>query len=194
MLFGDEMLQDFYPGADSKMVLAIRANPPQLAIRHEPQRLTMNTAVRFSLCFEQSTLNEAAARREWTCGWTFGARGETETGWEVFYSFANTDPVHVKVRIKDLDGTLLTEIAPPAPLRIVNDSKTWYALSKETHLELGRLLIVLFLALFGLMATAQQKAQNLTFLEAIAAVIAIGFGAGAIKDMIVQTDQTKKTT
>lgn len=54
-------------------------------------------------------------------------------------------------------------------------------------------MLWLLLALFGLMATAQQKARDLTFLDAVAAVIAIGFGAGTIKDMIMRTDKNKET-
>ena len=192
MLFGEEMQQDFYPGQDSKMIGAVRSNPPQLVIHQEPYRLMLNTPVRFSLQFEQAILNEAAARREWTCEWSFGHLEQTETGWEIFHTFTTTHPIEVSVQVKDLDGVLQAELKKS--VKISSDATKWYALSKETHLELIRLLIVLVLALFGLMATAQQKARNLSFLEAVVAVVAIGFGAGAIKDMIVRTDKSKETT
>jgi hypothetical protein len=59
-------------------------------------------------------------------------------------------------------------------------------LEPETRLELVRLMIVLALALLGLMTTARQQVQNLTFLEAVGVVVTLGFGADTIKNLIVQ--------
>jgi hypothetical protein len=55
----------------------------------------------------------------------------------------------------------------------------------ETRLEFIRLTIVLALALLALMATAQQQVLNLSFLESVGAVVALGFGADTIKNLIV---------
>ena len=59
-------------------------------------------------------------------------------------------------------------------------------LAPETRLEIVRLVIVLTLALIGLMTTARQQAQNLSFLEAVGAVVALGFGVDTIKNLITQ--------
>ena len=55
----------------------------------------------------------------------------------------------------------------------------------ETRLEFIRLAIVLALALLALMTTARQQVLNLSFLEAVGAVVALGFGADTIKNLIV---------
>jgi hypothetical protein len=55
----------------------------------------------------------------------------------------------------------------------------------ETRLEFIRLVIVLVLALLALMTTARQQVLHLSFLEAVAAVVALGFGADTIKNLIV---------
>ena len=55
----------------------------------------------------------------------------------------------------------------------------------ETRLEFIRLAIVLALALLALMTTARQQVLHLSFLEAVGAVVALGFGADTIKNLIV---------
>jgi hypothetical protein len=188
VLFSEEMRQDLYAEADSKMVTAARADPPKMSICPEPQHITVNTAATFRLQFDNPILNEASARREWTCLWSFAPDGETESGWVVSHVFEQPETVTVQVEIKDLSGNPLATLSKQVP--IIDNRSSRFSLSKETHLEGTRLAIVLFIALFGLMATAQQKAQGLSFWAAIAAVVAIGFGAGAIKDMIIRTDKT----
>jgi hypothetical protein len=173
------------------MVGAALATPPEITIKQEPQHLTVNTPAAFSLHFENRLLNEAAARREWTYTWTFGDDPETESGWRVSRVFEQPATITARAEIKDLTGNLLATLSKPVSVQAVAVSRS---LSKETHLEGMRLLIVLFLARFGLMAAAQQKAQGLTFWEAVTAVVAIGFGAGTIKDIIVRAEKTWETT
>ena len=191
VLFSKEMEQDLYADGDSKLVAAVRADPKKASISQDPQHLAVNVPAAFSLHFDDPILNEASARREWTCTWTFGADPETETGWVVSHVFDQPGTVNVTVDVKDLDGNPLAALTRPVLIAAVASGR--FSLSKETHLEGARLGIVLCLALFGLMATAQQKAQGLSFWEAIAAVVAIGFGAGVVKDIIVRTDKTKET-
>jgi hypothetical protein len=64
-------------------------------------------------------------------------------------------------------------------------------LEPETRLELIRLTIVLALALLGLMTTARQQVQSLSFLEAVGVVVALGFGADTIKNLIVQRSSSR---
>jgi hypothetical protein len=64
-------------------------------------------------------------------------------------------------------------------------------LEPETRLEFIRLVIVLTLVLIGLMATARQQAQNLSFPEAVDAVVALGFGVDTIKNLIVQGSSSR---
>lgn len=83
----------------------------------------------------------------------------------------NPSGVLLACHVRALRQTLTTTLG--------GDRGKWYSLSKETHLELAR-LVIMHLALFGLMSVAQQKAQSLSFLDAIAAVVAIGFGADTV--------------
>ena len=83
----------------------------------------------------------------------------------------------VRVTISDIEGALLT----PAPLtrnlevlageaaKPTRAGRAWKLMkpSAETWLEASRLALVLALAVFGLMGSARQQAQNLSFLEAV---------------------------
>jgi hypothetical protein len=78
----------------------------------------------------------------------------------------------------------LTVHAPPGV-----PAGRWWALrrflrpSPETRLELARTAIVLALAMIGLMATARQQVESLSFLGAVSAMIALGFGVDVIKNL-----------
>jgi hypothetical protein len=78
------------------------------------------------------------------------------------------------------------ETRPEYVRRVCASVWRFVKLEPETRLELVRLMIVLALALLGLMTTARQQVQNLSFLEAVGVVIALGFGADTIKNLIVQ--------
>jgi hypothetical protein len=53
-------------------------------------------------------------------------------------------------------------------------------------LEASRLALILAIAVFGLLAVAQQQAQNLSWLQAVGAVFALGFGADTVKNLVTQ--------
>jgi hypothetical protein len=56
----------------------------------------------------------------------------------------------------------------------------------ETMLEASRLAMVLTLAVFGLVGSAQHQAETLTLLQAAGAVFTLGFGADTLKNLITQ--------
>jgi len=192
LLLVNEMRQDIYPEA---LIDQVTQGAPAVVITTDPAPVHAQSPVRLGLCFNRQLLNEAAARQEWTCTWDFGDNTTPEDGWEVFHSYELPDTRQVQVTIRDLDANPVVTSAPITRHVIVRAGpeqsalrRGWYFMSPEpeTRLELVRLAIVLALALFGLMTTAQQQAQNLSFLEAVGAVVALGFGADTIKNLIVQ--------
>jgi hypothetical protein len=190
----NEMRQDIY--VNNALSDEVKKAPPAVTITTDPVTVEARTPVRLALRFNRQVLNQAVARQEWICSWNFGDRTQQENGWEVFHSYESTGKQDVQVMISDLDGNLVISdsIKGTVTVGIGQDSKgtghrSGFAkpkLEPETKLELGRLVIVLGLALVTLMATARQQAQSLTFLEAIGAVVALGFGADTIKNLILQ--------
>lgn len=189
-LFLDEMRQDIYAGGVLEEEL--RKQPPALTIRIEPAEVTVGKPVQMALRFNRDILNEAVARQEWKCSWDFSDGPATEVGWEVYHSFSKAGVFPVKVSIIGLDGVALTATPLTRDLTVIAEAGTqktraarvWMA--PETKLEASRLALVLTLAVVGLMATARQQAQSLSFLEAVGAVIALGFAADTLKNLVTQ--------
>jgi hypothetical protein len=175
-----EMREDLYSDG------AMPAGLGELRTEHEPAVVTASQPVRLQLRFDRQLLNEAAARQEWTVHWNFGDGSGEETGWEVWHVFPTAGTMTVKVAMVDLSGSVIQ----PCPAdKIINvqqpepPNKLW---GPENALELGRMCVVLLIALLGLMTAAQQRVQSLTFFEAVGAVIALGFGADTIKNLVLK--------
>jgi hypothetical protein len=175
-----EMRQDLY--ADG----ALRDGLGELRIEHEPAVVTASQPVRLRLRFDRQLLNDATARQEWTVRWNFGDGSGKETGWEVWHVFPTAGAKTATVAMVDLSGSVIQ----PAPADKIIDvqqpeppNKLW---GPENALELGRMCVVLLIALLGLMTAAQQRVQSLTFFEAVGAVIALGFGADTIKNLVLK--------
>jgi hypothetical protein len=207
-----QMCQDIYPEALQEAVK--KAEPREVEITTDPVTVHAQAPVRLALRFKRKILNEAVARQALTCTWDFGDCTPPEDGWEVFHSYELPGKRHVQVTIYDLDGKPISDKAVDLDLTVGDDRQRsvstgsgqdkpppkwleyfqhllvrfwrWVKLAPETRLELIRLVIVLTLALLGLMASARQQAQNLSFLEAVGAVVAIGFGVDTIKNLVVQ--------
>jgi hypothetical protein len=194
LLILNEMRQDIY--VDNALRDQVTKTPPAVNITTDPVTVEVQTPVRLALCFNRQVLNQAVARQEWIWSWNFGDKTQHENGWEVFHSYESPGKQDVQVMISDLDGNLVISepIRGTVTVGTGQDStgtghKSRFAnlkLEPETKLELVRLVIVLGLALVTLMTTARQQAQSLTFLEAVGAVVALGFGADTIKNLILQ--------
>jgi hypothetical protein len=192
LLIVNEMSQDIYP-VDALMS-QVTVTPPAVTIATDPPIVETESPVRLALSFNRDILNEAVARHEWTCTWDFGDQTPLESGWEVFHSYESGGIRQVQITIRDLNANLVI----PAPItgsvtvrtgrERSRTGRVWRFLrpEPETRLELVRLTIMLALALLGLVATGRQQAQNLSFLGAVGALIALGFGADTIKNLISQ--------
>ena len=189
-LFLDEMRQDIY--AAGVLEDELRKQPPALTIRIEPAKVMAGQSVQMALRFNRDILNEAVARQEWKCTWDFSDGPATEAGWEVHHGFSKAGDFPLKVSITGVDGTPLTSTPLTRGLSVIAEAgaqkkgvaRAW--MEPETKLEASRLALVLALAVVGLMATARQQAQSLSFLEAVGAVIALGFAADTLKNLVTQ--------
>ncbi len=56
----------------------------------------------------------------------------------------------------------------------------------ETWLELGRTAIVLALPMLGLMVTARQQVESLSFLGAVGAIVALAFRVDTARNLALQ--------
>jgi hypothetical protein len=184
-LIVEEMGQDIYDTPDGTLRQAVKEQPPSLRIQQDPDRARAKDPVRFCLSFDRPILNEAVARQEWACAWDFGDESRPEVGWKVSHYFEKAGDYQVQVKITDLPGSAVTN--PPLHKKVTIDdplpqTRLW---GPENLLELGRLGVVLAIALIGLMATAQQQVRAMSFPEAAAAVVALGFGADTVKNIIL---------
>jgi hypothetical protein len=191
-LFVTEMRQDIY---ETDLLQEIKASPPRVTVLRDPLECDCGTPVHFSVRFHRQRLNEAAAATEWSCVWDFGDCSIQETGWEVYHWFRNTAPHQVSVSIVNLNGESVLDA--PLTMNVDVGVKTrrlpWYQRflmvgkpHAETMLEASRLAMVLTLAVFGLVGSAEHQAQSLTLLQAAGAVFALGFGADTLKNLITQ--------
>jgi hypothetical protein len=173
-----EMREDLY--ADG----ALTDGLGELRIEHEPAEVKANEPLRLQLRFDRQLLNEAAARQEWTVRWNFDDGSKEETGWEVWHVFPTAGKKTATVTMVDLKGNA---IQPAPPNKIIDvqqpERPNW---GPENTLEVVRTGVVLLIALLGLMTAAQQKVEDLTFFEAVGAVIALGFGADTIKNLVLK--------
>jgi hypothetical protein len=160
--------------------------------------------VRFTLRFERSILNQAAATQEWKYAWDFGDGLPREEGWSVHHTFLNPHAGYpVKVYLRNLDGESIppgsVDLAVPVAAsswavssstgRLGKIARALGLSSAENRLEFGRLLFALAITVFALLATARQQIQSMTFLEASGAAIALGFGADTVKNLLTQKPQ-----
>ena len=191
-LFVTEMRQGIY---ETDLLAEVKANPPKVEVLRDPTECDSGAPVHFSLRFHRQLLNESAAISEWSCMWDFGDGSIRETGWEVYHWFRNGGEHRVSVSIVNLNGeSVLTQ---PIPMDLEVGAKArklpWYVRflkvgqpHAETMLEASRLAMVLTLAVFGLVGSAQHQAEGLTVLQAAGAVFALGFGADTLKNLISQ--------
>ena len=190
-MFVTEMRQDFYPAA----LLAEVAKPaPALEIRAQPLPIRTGIPVHFSLRFLRQALNEVAAVREWTCQWDFGDGKAHEAGWDVYHAYETPGQYPVTVTIVGLDGNTVTTAGPIQREFTVAGSppvQRHWRWTAETKIEAGRLGFVLAIALFGVFAAARGKVESLDVFGGAAALIALGFTADTLKNLMTQQSAGK---
>jgi hypothetical protein len=192
-MFIAEMRQDLY---EESLRAEVAKNPPAISIVCEPPLPEPNTLVHLAVRFHRDLLNEAAACQEWRCTWDFGDNTPRENGWDAWHSFNRAGTPRVSVSISALNGDAITANDLTADLRVGGAGRERSLTTRglrllrsmkphaSTTLEASRLALVLAIAVFGLVNTAQHQASKLTPLEAVGAVFALGFGADTLKNLI----------
>ena len=206
-----EMKDDIYPERITEKLkengLYIQVNPP-VAYDSAPLEL--------SVVFRDPRLNGCAAREEWTCDWDFGDK-LTGRGWDVSHYFlleknairkAQAQGFKVKVWLRGPDGMPAGMVAyqetPHAsqvslgssgqPTDELTVRPPRARTSKDrASLELIKLGAALAIAVFGLVAGAQQQLDQLDVIPGLVAIFLVGFGADTIKNLLTQTSTKPKT-
>jgi hypothetical protein len=191
-LFVTEMRQDFYTDA---LLAEVRKPDPALEIHAEPLPVKTGVPVHFSIRFLRPALNKIAAVQEWTCYWDFGDVSEKESGLDVYHRYhpATVGDRTVRVNIVDLAGNTIATAHPierTFPVAdVVPAKRRWLRmpnLTAEAKIEMWHLGLVLAIAMFGVYATARDKVESLRVFQGAAALVALGFGADTLKNLITQ--------
>jgi hypothetical protein len=180
LLFVREMQEDIY--ADE--ILVAQVDKGALSITTIPQAVEADQPVELALKFQRDDLNICAARREWECTWDFGDDSPPECGWEVTHCYSKPAVYDPKVTIIGLRGDAVTKTPISGKVRVA--PRFAEQSSAENVLEGARLGLILVVAVVGLMATARQQIQSLTFLQAVGLVFGLGFAADSLKNLITQ--------
>lgn len=196
-----EMRENIY----QKDVLDEIGTPGQTEIAMDPQTVRAYMPVLFSIRFKDSRFNDAAAIRSLTCKWDFPNELQ-EQDWKTCHFFSENDLK--KGEGRDLTVSARIESQKPAEAGAPIDGKTVRPLrnSLSTMIQLQRaerpsysrafaegvrFLIAYGVALAALFSGALQQLEKLDFLPATVAVLALGFGADTVKNLLTQT--SKKT-
>jgi hypothetical protein len=185
-IFMLEMHQDFYEAA-----LKDETKKPTvgLSIVAEPHCAEVCSPVRFSVRFDRQELQETSACQEWSGDWTFGDDKPGEPGgWDAYHSYSKSGQFKVSVSMRDLKGDPV--LTPPLQLDFTvtaGDAARgpWWKLGPESRLEAGRLLMIMTVAMVGIFAAARTQIASLTWPTAVAVVVGLGFGADALKNLII---------
>jgi hypothetical protein len=171
---------------------------PQVARPYEPMV--------FSIRFKDARFNHAAAIQRLVCRWEFPNHLQ-EQEWKACHFFQGSErtrgddddgdngvavSVRVEARRPIARAVAAEDKASPAPLRSVLSTRVEIERSagssySRAFAEGVRFLITFGVALAALFSGALQQVERLDFLPAIVAVLALGFGADTIKNLLTQT-------
>lgn len=172
----------------------------------EPQIIRPFAPVVFSIRFKDSRFNHAAAIQRLTCKWEFPNHLQ-EREWKACHFFQGNE------RSRDEDGgvshgvevAVRVESQRPSPSAAPGEDRAAIAplrsvLSTTLDIQRGdrssssralaegvRFFIVFGVTLAALFAGALQQVDKLDFIPAVIAVLALGFGADTIKNLLTQT-------
>jgi hypothetical protein len=158
-------------------------------------------------------VNDAAARNDWTCEWDFddnlGGKGWTVSHYfmirqppkpidtlnvkaRVRYFMMRrrrqpTDEFTIKARVRDADGQPVAGAGKAVTLSrviTVRRSDQGAAFESRVWAEAAKLAAALLIAIFGLVAGAQEQLGRLDIVPGLVAVFLVGFGADTIKNLL----------
>jgi hypothetical protein len=196
-----QMRDGVYGDDVAKIIANHTTASPTLSVTAVPAQGIVNAPLEFRARLLEDAINGAAARAQIGCNWDFGRGGlYQEQGWSVAHYF----PEKTTKKSKEKNGPVLKgftvtatftdasgkTIADAAGKPIaVSTSVPVFAESKHgknvrTRTEIGRLTVVLGIALIGLLTGARKQLLELDLVQASFAVFLIGFTADTIKNVL----------
>ncbi|MBB6142183.1 hypothetical protein HNQ77_000121 [Silvibacterium bohemicum] len=168
--------------------------PRQAEIVFDTQKARPYLPVYFSIAFKDRRFDGAAAIRQLVSRWDF-PNDLHEDGWKVchFFQGDESDPqqygkVDIKVVIQGQHGTEPGKILE-SKLHIQSRvRKTGHA---RFRVEIMQFFIAFGVALAGLLSGALEQLTKLDFVPATVAIVALGFGADSVKNLLTQNPKNK---
>jgi hypothetical protein len=196
------LLQEMRENIYENDVLEELSTQGQAEIELDPRTVRPYVPVIYSIHFKDSRFNNAAALQRLICKWDFPGR-LLEQDWKICHFFQGNEAKRGEG--EDLTVSVRVESQKAVDSGAPMDGKSlasprWSMLS--TTIELHRLerpsysrafaegvrfLIAFGVALAGLLTGALQQLDKLDFVPAMIAVLALGFGADTVKNLLTQT-------
>jgi hypothetical protein len=201
------LLQEMRENIYERDVLDEIATQGQAEIALDPRTVRPFMPVLFSIRFKDSRFNCAAAMRRLTCKWDFPGHLLAQD-WRVCHFFQGSEPKSSEGR--DVTASVWVEsrkpiegVAPAEGKSLATPPRSALSITFQLHraerpsysgafAEGVRFLIALGVALAALLSGALQQLDKLDFLPAMIALLALGFGADTVKNLLTQS--VKKTT
>ena len=188
-LLVQEMREDIY----EEDVLDEISKQGQAEIVFDTQKARPFQPVFFSIKFAKSRFNDAAALQRLLCHWTFPGDLHEYT-WKVCHYFQGDEQGKTPPTNLDLCATLRgqridesREVPAPPLTRTIpigrSPSRDWSRLAAEGF----RFAIAFVVALAALLSGALEQLEKLDIIPASIAIIGLGFGASAIKNLLTQS-------
>jgi len=192
-LLVQEMREDIYVGD----VLEELGKDKQAEVVFDTQKARPYLPVFFSISFKDPRFNGAAAIKRLSSHWNF-PKGLVENGWKVCHFFEADDAAPgtenkvtveaiVRSRRHPEQQKVLTQQIAIQPRHTDREYSRLFA-------EGLRFFIAFGVALAGLLSGALEQLTKLDFLPATVAILALGFGADSIKNLLIQSPKKPSTS
>ena len=164
-------------------------------ITAQPADPRPHQAVELSAVFTVDGYNRASARDEYVCQWTFDHADSDgrptkwlETGWTVQHFFPKPGSYKARATFQRKDGSLVSDqtntvTVIDTDVTVGSDGQAWFG--NRTWIEVVRFGIVLVATVLGLLGGAREQLMRLDIAAGLVAVFLIGFGADAVKNILV---------
>jgi hypothetical protein len=196
------LVQEMRENVYERDVLEEIAKPGQAEIALDPQTVRRLAPVLFSVKFKDPRFRNSAALRRLVCKWEFPSY-LVEQQWKVVHFFQGNEKgrdeepaVQVSLRVESqkpvatnssADGKVAVMPLRSLLSRSIEIQKSEQAFYMRGFAESLRFSIAIGVALAALFAGALQQLDKLDFLPAMIAVLALGFGADTVKNLLTQT-------
>ena len=184
-----EMRDDIYTDEVEEEIRGRR-----LRIIAQPVDPRPHQAVELSAVFTRDAYNVCGAREEYTCEWTFHHEDSSgrvttwrEDGWKVHHFFPAPKTYPVKVCFRRQDGSVVADRTETVTVTgdVTVGSDTTSMFGNRTKIEAMRFGIVLVATIVGLIGGARDQLMKLDVVAGLIAVFLVGFGADAVKNILV---------